>query len=114
MSGVASGRLRHKVQLQENQITQNPNTGEMVSDWVTVADVWASVEPLSVREFIAASAEQSEVTGKMVMRYRDDVTAAWRVVFRGKWYAIKGVIPDADSGREHMTIMTGEGVRLEQ
>ena len=30
MPAVASGDLRHKVQLQENQITQDSTTGEMV------------------------------------------------------------------------------------
>lgn len=112
MSGVASGRLRHKVALQEQTMTQDPVTGAPTTTWVTVAEVWAEVAPLSAREFLAANAEQSEVTGKIVLRYRDDVNAAWRVVFREKWFSIKGVLPDADSGREHMTLLTGEGVRV--
>jgi head-tail adaptor len=57
MSGVASGRLRHKVRLQENRITQDPATGEMVSAWTTIAQPWADVVPMSAREFVAASAE---------------------------------------------------------
>jgi hypothetical protein len=37
-----------------------------------------------------------------------------RIVFRGKWYAIFGVLPDAESGKEHLSLITGEGVRLDQ
>src|SRR5690606_11990147 len=81
MPAVASGDLRHKVQLQENQITQDPTTGEMVPSWVTVASVWAQVVPMSGREFLAASAEQSEVRGRITIRYREDVDAAMRVVY---------------------------------
>lgn len=86
----------------------------MVTTWATVANVWAQIVPMSAREFVAASAEQSEVRGRIVIRYRDGVTASMRIVYRGKWYAILGVMEDAESGREHTTLMVAEGVRLEQ
>lgn len=114
MAAVASGDLRHKVQLQENQVTQDPDTGEMVSAWVTIASPWAEIVPMSGREFLAASAEQSQVRGRIVIRYREDVDAAMRIVYRGKYYNILAVLPDAESGKEHLTLMTGEGVRLTQ
>lgn len=114
MAGVASGDLRHRVRIEAptgGQV-QDPNTGEMTSEWETVADVWADVVPMSAREFVAAGAEQSEVRGRMVIRYREDVDATMRVFYRGRYYAIFGVMPDDVSGREHLTLMTGEGVRL--
>lgn len=114
MSGVASGLLRDKVQLQEQQIDRDPETGEEIVTWVTVSEPWAQIVPMSAREFVAAGAEQSEVQGKIVIRYRGEVDATMRIVFRGKYYAIHGVLPDADSGLEHLTLMTGEGVRLDQ
>ena len=114
MAAVASGALRHKVQLKAKQITQDPVTGEMVDSWVTVAQPWAEIVPMSGREFMAAGAEQSEVRGRIVMRYREDVDASMRVVYRGRYYNILAVLPDAESGREHLTLMTGEGVRLQQ
>lgn len=114
MSGVASGELRHKVDLQEPVIVQDPDTGEMETTWQTVARPWAKIAPMSGREFLAAAAEQSEVRGKITIRYRGDVDATMRIVHRGKWYAIHAVLPDAESGIEHLTLMTGEGVRLDQ
>lgn len=114
MSGVAAGKLNHWVQLQAPATTQDPNTGEMIENWTTVAEVWAEVVPMSAREFQAANAEQSEVRGRMTIRYREDVDATMRVIHRGKWYAILGVMEDAESGREHLTLMTAEGVRLDR
>lgn len=48
----------------------------------------------------------------MVIRYRADVDASMRVAYRNKYYNILAVLPDAESGREHLTLMTSEGVRL--
>ena len=110
----AAGKLRHRVELQEQKIAQDPNTGEMLSTWVTIARPWAEIVPMSGREFLAAAAEQSEVRGRIVIRYREDVDASMRVVYRGKYYNIHAVLPDAESGLEHLTLMTGEGVRLDQ
>lgn len=114
MSGVASGKLRHWVVLQSPGTTQDATTGEMIEHWATVAEVWAEVVPMSAREFQAAAAEQSEVRGRMTIRYRDDVGATMRVMYRGKVYEIHGVMEDADSMREHLTLMVGEGVRLDR
>lgn len=108
---IAAGRLRHKVLIQYPLTTQNPSTGAMEIVWTDVASVWASVEPASVREFIAAGAEQSEVSGKVITRKRDDVNATMRIVFRGLVYQILGVLPDPVSGLEYMTLPVGEGVR---
>lgn len=114
MSGVASGKLRHRVALQALTVTQDPGTGEMLSSWQTIATPWADIVPMSGREFQAASAEQSEVRGRIVIRYRDGVDATMRVVHRGKHYAIHAALPDMESGIEHLSLMVGEGVRLEQ
>jgi SPP1 family predicted phage head-tail adaptor len=111
---LAAGNLRHRVALQAPVIVQDPDTGEMETTWETVAEPWAEVIPMSAREFVAAAAEQSEVRGRIVIRYRDGVDATMRVVHRGKWYAIHGVAEDKVSGIECLSLMTGEGVRLDQ
>lgn len=114
MASVASGDLRDRVQLQRKTIAQNATTGEMQTTWSTVATVWADMHYQSVREFIAAGAEQSEVRGHAMIRYRSDVDASWRVYYRGRYYAVLGVMPDNESGREHLTLALAEGVRLDQ
>ena len=107
---LAAGRLRHRVTLQRQSATQDATTGEMIVSWVTVAELWAHVEPLSVREFIASAAMQSEVSAKVTIRYRTDINATMRFVFRGKLYNIAGVLPDNVSGLEYITLPCSEGV----
>jgi SPP1 family predicted phage head-tail adaptor len=114
MPAVAAGSLRHKGQLQAVTQVPNPVTGEFVPVWETIAEPWAEIVPMSAREFLAAGAEQSEVRGRIVIRYRGDVDATMRFLYRGKYYAIFGVMTDAESGLEHLTLMVGDGVRLDQ
>jgi len=112
MPAVGSGDLRHRVQLQQPVTTQDAATGAYITNWTTFASPWAQIVPMSAREFMQSAANQSEVKGRIVIRYRGGVDATMRVVHRGKYYNIHGVIPDAESGIEHLTLAVGEGVNL--
>ncbi len=108
---MRAGKLRHRVTIQAPGEVQDPDSGEMIPGWTTVWDkVPASVEPLSVKEFIAASAGQSQMDARIVIRARDGVNATMRILHRGKIYNIRGVLPDPDSGREYITMPCSEGV----
>lgn len=107
---VQAGKLRHRITIQAPGMSQDPVTGEMVQGWTDFASVWASVEPLSARDFIAAQANQSEITARIVIRHRADVDATMRILHRSKVYAIQGVLPDDDSGLEYLTLPVSEGV----
>ena len=114
---IAAGRLRHRVTIQrhdyvrdtDDEVVQNPQTGETLQEWVTLAEVWAAIEPLSAREFLASQAVQSKVTAKIIIRHRD-VVATDRVLHNGKIYQIEGVLADKDSGLEYLTLPVSEGV----
>lgn len=108
----AAGKLRHRAELQEQQVEQDLVTGEMLTTWVTIARPWAEIVPLSAREFIAASAEQSEARARITIRYRQDVNASMRIVHRGMAYNILGVLADPVSGLEYLTLPVSEGVRV--
>lgn len=110
MPAVKAGRLRHRITIQEQQQTQDPETGAIIVTWVTIATVWGSVEPLSVREFIQSQATQSEVTARITIRYRAGLNASMRFVHRGIVYNPAGMLPDAESGIEHITIPVKQGV----
>lgn len=109
---IDAGKLRHRVSLQRNEPTQNQSTGEILDKWVEYAKVWAAVEPLSARDFIAAQAVQSKVAARIVMRYRSDILPTHRIVHRGTVYTIAGVLPDADSGLEYITIPVSTGASI--
>ena len=108
---MRNGKLRHRITLQRPGLSQDPQTGEMIPGWQDVATVWASIEPLSAREFIAAQAGQSEVSARVVIRHRDDVDATMRALYRGKLYNIHGVLADPKSGLEYLTLPVSEGTR---
>lgn len=104
------GKLRHRVTIQRPGQTQDPETGELLPGWTEVATVWASVEPLSAKEFIAAQAGQSEVSARILMRARSDIEPTMRIKHRGNIYNIHGGLPDPNSGRHWITLPVSRGV----
>lgn len=109
---MQAGRLRQRITFQAQGEVQDPVTGEMLPGWVPVWEsVPASVEPLSARDLIAAQAGQSEVSGRMVIRYRSGVLPTMRILHRGDVYNIQGQpMPDPVSGLEYLTILVAKGV----
>lgn len=112
---MQAGKLRHRIQFQQQVQAQNPDTGALVlawQDWPAAGKkLWASIEPLSARDFIAAQVPQSEVTARIVIRHRDGVLPSMRALHRGKVYTIRGVLPDPVSGIEYLTLPVSEGVK---
>lgn len=107
---MRAGKLRHRVKIQRYETgAQDPITGDIASGWVDIATVWASVEPLSVREFIQSAAGQSQVTARITM-YQRDIKAADRILHRDKIYNVTGVLADPKSGLEYVTCPCTEGV----
>jgi SPP1 family predicted phage head-tail adaptor len=84
--------------MKKRVIVQVPSTdqdaaGQPVEGWMNLiatgdGKVWASVDDVSGREFLAAGAEQARVTTIITMRYRDGVTAAMRVLHGSDVYKI--------------------------
>ncbi|SDF69755.1 phage head-tail adaptor, putative, SPP1 family [Onishia taeanensis] len=107
---MQTGKLRHRVTIERPMRTQDPTTGEMVSGWSAVATVWASIDPLSAREFIAAQAGQSEISARIIIRHREGLDASMRVVQGTRIYNIQGVLADPKSGRHYITLPVSEGV----
>ncbi|MGA9222783.1 MAG: phage head closure protein [Pseudomonas graminis] len=107
---MRAGKLRHHVMLQRVEYSQDPVSGDVIPAWVDVGKVWAAVEPMSARDFIAAAAGQSEVVARVVMRYRPGITSVMRILHRGKVYNIQGVLADMDSGLDYLTLPCSEGV----
>lgn len=106
---MQAGKLRHRVTIQAKTLAQDPVSGVLVESWLDVATVWASVEPLSVRDLIAARANQSEMTARVMIRYRE-ILPTYRLVHRGRVFSLVDGLPDTGSGLEYLTIPVAEGV----
>ncbi len=116
---MQSGKLRHRVSLLIPTYTQNQNTGEMTATWSDSTKLWASIEPLSGREFIAAQSGQSKVNARFKIRYRSDVNYTMRILDDATVYKIEAVLPDKKNGKEYLTIMVstledGEAMTIDQ
>lgn len=105
---LAAGKLRHQVRIERPVVGRDENGGT-VTTWDLVAAVWAAIEPLSVREFIAAQSTQSFITARITIRYRDGLTADMRILHGAKVYNPAGFLADKDSGLEYMTIPCTQG-----
>lgn len=110
---MRAGDLRHRIEIQHKVTPRDPVTGEFGEPiWESFAKVWAQVVPLSMRDLIAAKAQQSEATGRMVIRYRTGVLSTMRILYRGEIYSIEGPpLEDPNSGREYLTIAVSKGVK---
>lgn len=105
---MRAGQLRHRVTIQYRTETQNA-TGEVTWTWSDLATVWASIEPISGREFFSSQQVQSSVTTRIRVRHRTDVNAKMRVKYtrdpsssplKVAYYAIEAVIPVQERHRE--------------
>lgn len=108
-----SGKLRHRVEIQNPVETQDQRTGAVNVSWVTIATVWSAIEPVSGREFITSDTEKSKVTTRITIRFRNDINAKMRLYHRSKdiYYNIEAILADKESGLEYLTIPASEGVR---
>lgn len=92
--------LNRKITFQAYTTTTDPSTGYPTEAWADVASVFAKVEPLVGREFLAAEATQSQVTTKFTMRHRGDIDTTMRIQFDGKTFDIQSIQNIRSGNRE--------------
>lgn len=77
---MEAGKLQRRVALQAAAETTT-ETGEVARVWTTYATVWARIEPLAGRELVYAQQTTPDVTHRVTLRYRADVTVAHRLLY---------------------------------
>lgn len=116
---MRAGSLRHRLRLKSRRDTQNA-TGEVVSTYVLLGEVWGSIEQLSGREFFSAQQEQSAATTRIIIRYRPGIDTTTQVEdispaaqLGPEIYDVLHVAEDKRSGRQELQLMcerrTAEG-----
>lgn len=113
---LSAGKLRHRVLIQRPVEVQDDQTGAVNLTWVDVAKVWAAIEPISVREFIAADVEDSKITTRITIRYRKNLDHSYRFYHEAqkKYYDIHGILFDKESGLEYITLPCSEGLKYQE
>lgn len=99
---MKSGNLDQRITLERQG--GKDELGQPLDEWTPLGACWAAVLPLQGREYIAAQAMQSEVTTRIVIRFRPGITPADRVVHEGRVYNITSVI-DTRSQHDRLELM---------
>ncbi len=102
------GRLNRRVELLQ-QMPSLDTLGRQVrtNTWSVAAKLWAEVREINGTELERAN--QMSVTGSHIVtiRYREGVSAANRIRFRGRVFEVRAVL-DADSSQRELQLVCGE------
>lgn len=104
------GILRHRITIQEERDGGKNRFNEQIKTWEDIATVWASIEPISGREYWAGQQVQSEITHRIRIRYRPGIKPAMRVLYQNRLFEIESVI-DYQERHEFLQLMCKEVVR---
>lgn len=104
---MQSGKLKYRLVLQKYGYEQD-DWGQPITKWTDIATVYAKVEGVQGREFLAANSEQHATTWRIIMRYRDDFDTSDRLVRGNVAYNIKAILPNND--RDQLVLMCESGL----
>jgi SPP1 family predicted phage head-tail adaptor len=104
---MEAGKLRHQVKLQRVAVSADSH-GDQTKTWTDLATVRASIEPLSGREFLQASQVMSDITVRIRIRGRSDITLTPkdRVLYGTRTFDIRHVIDWGDRGTDWQLLCT--------
>ena len=88
---MKAGSLNRRVILQSPATGQDAN-GEPLTGWTNFATVWAGINDLSGREYLAAGGVQNAAQTKIHIRYLVGVVPAMRVLHGSIAYRIESVL----------------------
>ena len=102
------GKLRHQVEILKPIITQDA-LGQEVENLELQKTVWASIEPLSGKEYFSAKQVNSEVTVKLTIRYVESILSQWVVQFGQRVFNIESIINFEERNR-YLQLLCSEKV----
>lgn len=106
---MRAGRLRHRVEIQRKEYTQDPETGAGLYTWQTVYldsntpldSVPAEVLTGPGRELRAEGTKYAETSARITLRWFEGLQSDWRILWDGKVYDIISIETDATARREY-------------
>lgn len=107
---IDPGKLRKRITFQQFDGTLD-SAGDILDDvdanWDDFKSVWASIDPVSGREFYEAEQSQSEVSHKIRCRYFNGLKTAMRIKYGTRIFRIVSVI-DWQERHDSFLIMAKE------
>lgn len=106
---LQAGSLNRLIEIQSRS-TAKDAFGHQSDVWTTVITARASIEPLSGAEIVAAGAQLGETMVQVVIRWRQGITSAMRVVYQGGVYTVLSVLDEFDRHRK-LTLLCQQGLK---
>lgn len=103
------GRMNKKITFME--YTDTPDElGQSKQGYEEYKTVWASVEPISSKEIIEAGKYEGEISHRIYIRFRNDITTDMLIKYKDRKFEISA--PPIDTKEEHvlLTILCREKV----
>jgi len=82
--------------------------GGYTRSWQDVVELWAEIKPISGNEKLFGNKIQPEVTSKLILRYRNDVTSGMRFLLGDRVFNIRYVI-NVGENNELLELLVDEG-----
>ena len=95
--------LNKLVKIRRRTTTQDA-AGQVRETWQTIGEVWASLRPLSGREYYSASGERSEITHEIIIRYGLEVLSKDRLEVDGRAFDVVTPINIGEQNRYYKLI----------
>lgn len=103
------GAMRHRICV-ERPVSGTPDAfGHQPDAWETLADAYASIEPLSGRDLELARQSQARVTHRVTIRYREGVDVRCRILHRDRALNVRSVLRE-DEGSRVLNLLCEEAV----
>lgn len=87
-----AGQLRERITVLQGRESRSRIDEVVVVYDQTFAEVWASVQGVSAREYLQAGQQQVEISHKVKMRYLPGLTQQMRLSWRGRTLEIISVL----------------------
>ena len=106
--GNTASRIRHRMTLQQEAQTPD-GAGGYARSWQNVDDVWGEIIAWKGKEVPFGMQLQSRITHRILLRYRDGVTAAMRLLFGTRLFNIHYVFA-TNANKETLQLLVEEGI----
>lgn len=99
--------FRHRV-IVEAEATTRDELGGRAAEWVAVAETWAAIEPLGVRERVSSGRVEGLATHRVTVRQRAGIAAGMRFRLGERVLRILALHDPEERGR-FLACLTEEG-----
>lgn len=96
---MRAGKLRHKLELLRPVDAAANAAGDFTTEYeVLPGMVWGAIEPLSGSELWHAQQVRAQLSHKVTIRGRTDITSRWRVKFNGRTFELGPPLSEDERG----------------